>query len=59
MGSPEKLYPHSRLRRLTSQQKKKLHQRIKQEVKKHPMATEVISAHRSMTRELKKKLPKI
>jgi len=59
MGSPEKLYPHSKLKHLSSAQKKKLHARIKQEVKKHPMAREIIGAHRRMTSELKKKLPKI
>lgn len=59
MGSPEKIYPHSRLNRLSSAEKKKLRARIKEEIKKHPMAREVISAHRAMTRALKKKLPKI
>jgi hypothetical protein len=59
MGSPEKLYPHSRLRRLSSAQKKRLHARIKQELKKNPMARQIISAHKAMTKELIKKLPKI
>jgi hypothetical protein len=59
MGSPEKLYPHNRLKRLTSAQKKSLHKKIRQAVKKHGTARQIISAHKAMTKELRKKLPKI
>jgi hypothetical protein len=59
MGSPEKFYPHSKLRGLSSAQKKSLHAKIKRLVKTHGTARQIISAHRAMTKELKKKLPKL
>jgi hypothetical protein len=56
MGKLQRLYPHSQLMRLSTQQKKELQARLTREIRKDPMAAAIISAHRKMTALLKKKL---
>ena len=56
MGSPEKIYPPTRLKRLSAAQKKALHRRIKQQLKKDPLAGAIVSSHRKLSVLLRKKL---
>lgn len=56
MGRLQMLFPSGELARLSPQQKKKLQARLKQEIRKEPMAAAIIGAHRKMAGILKKKL---
>jgi hypothetical protein len=59
MGSPEKVYPHKRLRHINKKGLARLKRRISAEIKKDPGASAIISAHRKLTQRIRKKLGKI
>ena len=59
MGSPERLYPPGSLKRLAKNQKDRLKQRIKQEIRKDPAIAAVISAHRKVSALIRKRLGKV
>ena len=59
MGSPEKLYPPGHVKRLKKDQKDKLKQRIKAEIKKDPAIAAIVSAHRKASALIRKRLGKV
>jgi hypothetical protein len=58
MGSPEKLYPPGKVRRLTKSQKDRLKRRIEQVIRKDPAIAAVISAHRKVSALIRKRVGK-
>ena len=59
MGSPEKVYPHKRLRRISKKGMARLKRRVSAEAKNYPGSTEIIRAHRKMAKRIRDKLGKI
>jgi len=58
MGSPQKHFPPSKLKKLSKKRISALRAEIRRHISKDPMMRAVISAHKEMTKRLKEKVAK-